>query len=278
MAVKTSKTKKSGKAKKIETEKYFRRYLKIAPLGVALWRSVEARHLAKIDLKHPILDIGCGFGEFAEAFVDDYIDMGIDSASKDLFTAAKKKLYNNLTLGDARNMPFSDNTFSTVISISTMEHIPDVDKVFKEVYRVLKPNGIFAVTMETDKVDGNTFYRPFLKRIGLKKVSELATKGYNSMFHRVNLYSKKEWEKRITKTGLKIEKSQDIISPKIVKLYDIFILTSWPSQILKPFIGKRLVFRPEFISDILTKLFIKHVKEEEKIGTNLFVIARKPRN
>lgn len=256
------------------TENYFRKYLRIAPLCVALWRSVEARHLSKIKLVRPILDIGCGWGEFAEAF-GIKLDMGIDIALSDLHAAEKGKMYKNLVLADARELPFSDNSYSSIISISTFEHIPNTKKLLLEMYRVLKPNGILAITMETDEVDKNTFYRPMLEKVGLSFLSKWLTHAYNSYFNRHTLPSKEKWIEDFKKAGFKIVTIKNIISPTITKLYDIFILTSWPAQLFRPFIGRRKVFRPKFLEDLLVKIFLKYVEEEEKTGTNLFIVAKK---
>ncbi len=260
---------------KRKIEKYFRNYLKIAPLCVALWRSVEAKHLSAIKLKRPILDIGCGWGEFAEAFEKE-LDMGIDIAPRDLYAAAKGKMYKNLTFADARKLPFADNSYSSVISISTFEHIPNPKKLLAEMHRVLRLGGILAVTMETEEVDKNTFYRPLLKKIGLSSLSDWMTWAYNTKFHRHNLPGKQKWIHDIEKAGFKIILSKDIISPTITKLYDFFIISSWPAQLFRPFIGRRKVFRPKFIEDILVKIFLKYIEEDEKAGTNLFIVARKP--
>lgn len=260
---------------RIKAEKYFRRYLAIAPLGLSLWRSVEAKHLSTVVLKRPILDIGCGWGEFAEAF-GEKIDMGVDTAARDLYVAAKGDMYKNLALADARDLPLGDNTYGSIFSISTFEHITDTPKLLKETYRVLKPGGILAITMETDEVDKNTFYRPFLKSIGLRGLSEWLTKKYNTKFHRHTLPSKEKWIKDIEKAGFKVVSTKDIISPTITKLYDVFILTSWPAQLFRPLIGRRKVFRPKFITDLLVKIFLKEIEKDEKIGTNLFIIAKKP--
>ncbi|MEK7518143.1 MAG: class I SAM-dependent methyltransferase [Patescibacteria group bacterium] len=257
------------------TEEYLRRYLRIAPLCVALWRSVEAKHLSTVNLKYPILDIGCGWGEFAEAF-GEKIDMGIDVAARDLYAAAKGKMYKNLTFADARDLPFADNTYGSIISISTFEHIPNTKKLLKEMYRVLKPNGVIAVTMETEEVDKNTFYRPMLKKIGLAFLSKWLTNAYNSYFHRHTLPSKEKWIKDFKEEGFKIITVKNIISPAITKLYDFFIITSWPSQLFRPFIGRRKVFRPKFAEDFLVKIFLKYVEKKERIGTNLFIVATKP--
>ena len=134
-------------------EKYFRNYLNTGPLGLALWRSVEAKHLSRVELKKPILDIGCGFGEFALAYAEEPIDMGVDLNSRDLYTASKTGKYKNLTLADARDLPFAEGSYGSVFSISTLEHIENSDKVLKELYRVLKPGGILFLTIETDEVD-----------------------------------------------------------------------------------------------------------------------------
>lgn len=259
---------------KSNTEEYFRRYLNIAPLGLALWRSVEAKHLSSVKLKRPILDIGCGWGEFAEAF-GQKIDMGADIAPRDLYAAAKGKMYKNLTLADARDLPFADNSYASIISISTFEHISNTKKLLSEMYRVLKPGGTLAITMETEDVDRNTFYRPMLKKIGFSFLSNILTNAYNSYFHRHTLPSKEKWIKDFETAGFKIVKIKNIISPAVTKLYDFFILTSWPAQLFRPFIGRRKVFRPKFIEDILVKIFLKYIEEEEKIGTNLFIAAKK---
>jgi ubiquinone/menaquinone biosynthesis C-methylase UbiE len=257
-------------------EKYFRRYLAIAPLGLSLWRAVEAKHLSRVELPRPILDIGCGFGEFAEAFVDEEpIDVGLDIDTKDLFNAARTKKYKNLVLADARQTPFADNTFGSIFSISTFEHIKRPEELLRESLRILKPGGKLFLTLETDEVDMNTFYRPFFARIGLKSFGEWATTRYNKLFNRHTLIPKKEWIKKVEKAGFVIETQKDIISPRITKLFDIFLITAWPSQLLYPFFGRRFVIRPKFAVDFLVKRYLSYIDEEEKEGTNLLIVARK---
>lgn len=272
--------KKKNNSKKIiadnkRIEKYFRNYLAIGPLGLALWRSVEAKHLGRVPLKHPILDLGCGFGEFAVAYADEQIDMGIDINSRDLYEAAKTKKYKNLTLADARDLPCSNNSYASIFSISTLEHITNSDKVLKEAYRILKPGGILFLTLETDEVDDATFYRPLLKRMGLSVVSDMMQKKYNKIFHRETLLSKDIWKQKVENAGFVLEKTQDIISPTINRLFDILLITAWPSQLVKLFLGRRVGIRPKFVTEWMVKRFLKYVKEEEKEGTNLLIIAKK---
>jgi hypothetical protein len=90
------------------------------------------------------------------------------------------------------------------------------------------------------------------------------------------LPSKGKWTEDIHDAGFNIVLRRDIISPQVTKLYDIFILTAWPAQLFRPFIGRRKVFRPKFIEDLLVRIFLKYVTQKEKIGTNLFIVAKKP--
>lgn len=264
------------KESKNSAEKYFRKYLQIAPLSVSLCRSIEAKNFATVTMKPPILDIGCGFGEFAQAFFEKKVDTGIDNSSSDLRSAEKVNKYKNLVLGDARHMSFNNNSFRTIISVSTVEHIKNSDKVFEEAYRVLMPNGLLVLTIETNKVDQSSIYRTLFKKIGIIPMTKLYIKTFNRVFHRNTILPKDAWEYKIENAGFIIEESREIVSSKIIMLFELFMITALPSQILKLIFGRRIVWRPKFIIDILTSVFLKHL-DEEADGTVLFLVARKPK-
>ena len=48
--------------------------------------------------------------------------------------------------GDATQIPLSDATVDVVVSFETLEHLPDQDKFFNEVRRVLRPGGLLIVS------------------------------------------------------------------------------------------------------------------------------------
>lgn len=48
---------------------------------------------------------------------------------------------------DARKLPFRAQTFRTVISIYNLEHIPDLQQVFREVHQVLTSDGKFLIAL-----------------------------------------------------------------------------------------------------------------------------------
>ena len=53
----------------------------------------------------------------------------------------------NAYLGTGERLPFEDNFFDLVVAWDVMEHVPDDQKAFAEVSRVLKPGGYFLFSL-----------------------------------------------------------------------------------------------------------------------------------
>lgn len=95
-----------------------------------------------------ILEIGAAQGNFIAACeLLGYSCQGIEpyepaiKVSQELSKRLNIKM--EIKKGIAENIPYDDNTFDLVIANSVMEHVRDVEKVFNEIVRVLKPTGAF---------------------------------------------------------------------------------------------------------------------------------------
>ena len=95
---------------------------------------------------YDVLDIGCGSGELlgriSNTIANESIMVGIDSRQKPIDQAAA--LYPNIDFRHEKfveSLSFSDSAFDTVISVDTLECIPNKTALFGEVARVLRPNG-----------------------------------------------------------------------------------------------------------------------------------------
>lgn len=100
----------------------------------ALYRSVRDRApLFSGDL----LDIGCGSKPYAHLFtnVDKYVGMDIEVSGHDHSSSEIDVYY------DGDNIPFEEQSFDTVVSFETFEHVFNLDDLLDEVHRVIKPDG-----------------------------------------------------------------------------------------------------------------------------------------
>lgn len=110
---------------------------------------------AGISAGQTVLDLGSGAGNdcfVARALVGgEGKVVGLDFTDEMILKARmnnSKLGYTNVkfTKGDIEDMPFEDNQFDVVISNCVLNLVPDKNKAFSEIYRVLKPCGHFCVS------------------------------------------------------------------------------------------------------------------------------------
>jgi 2-polyprenyl-3-methyl-5-hydroxy-6-metoxy-1,4-benzoquinol methylase len=58
-----------------------------------------------------------------------------------------------VTKGDVTKLNFKDSSFDTVISISTIEHIPESDRAISEIFRVVVPGGIIILSFPYNPIE-----------------------------------------------------------------------------------------------------------------------------
>jgi len=100
--------------------------------------------VSKVDLKGRILDIGGG----GEGIIGQYKGksvIAIDKLKSELEEAANGE-YLKIIM-DAEDLKFLDDTFDTVTAFYMFMYVPldKRERVFKEVFRVLKPGGEFII-------------------------------------------------------------------------------------------------------------------------------------
>jgi SAM-dependent methyltransferase len=106
--------------------------------------------LKGVELGDDVLEVGPGPGmttdilrERTPRLTSIEIDPRLADALKQRLQGANVKVVE----GDATAMPFADGSFSGVVSFTMLHHVSTValqDRLLAEVYRVLKPGGVFA--------------------------------------------------------------------------------------------------------------------------------------
>ncbi|EMC92822.1 hypothetical protein BAUCODRAFT_37733 [Baudoinia panamericana UAMH 10762] len=133
---------------------HFCRFSKGEPFRQAIAR--HEHYLAlKMNLQEGmrVLDVGCGVGGPAREIVkftganivglnnNDYqIERATNYAKRE---GLSDKL--SFTKGDFMQMPYPDNSFDAVYAIEATVHAPSLEGIYSEIFRVLKPGGVFGV-------------------------------------------------------------------------------------------------------------------------------------
>ena len=87
-----------------------------------------------------VLDVGCGQGRLLGLLQD----MGVSAVGLDASTTMLKAASGSRIFGDARMLPFPENTFGGAAALYVLYHLEDPAQAVAECHRVLRPGGLFA--------------------------------------------------------------------------------------------------------------------------------------
>ena len=106
-----------------------------------------------------LLEIGCGTGRMTEYMAGNFYEVIGTDISIEMIKQGRERMkdLNNVLLieTDGSTLPIEDNLIDTAFSYLVFQHFRTRKMIkdnFAEVYRVLKPGGIFKVLVRTDKV------------------------------------------------------------------------------------------------------------------------------
>jgi ubiquinone/menaquinone biosynthesis C-methylase UbiE len=174
-------------------------------------------HLAQAKPAH-VLDAGCGRGYYVKLIsmlpsTKKVIGIDINSDYVRRAQAVVKHDANaEVKQGSIYTLPFKDATFDAVVCSEILEHLDDDSNALKEIYRVLKPQGIFLASVPH-------LHFPFL----WDPLNWILMKFFNTHVNKdtwwlagiwadhVRLYSEKKLHSKIKNAGFSIQDSQELI-------------------------------------------------------------------
>ena len=96
-----------------------------------------------------ILDLGSGTGYFSEKICEENAAAFCLDIALDNLLSIKKRKNGNLFLinSEVEKLPLKNGSFDKVLCSEVLEHIQEDKKALKEIVRILRPGGVFVITV-----------------------------------------------------------------------------------------------------------------------------------
>ncbi len=111
-----------------------------------------------VTTRHPeagsVLDVGCGTGLVGRAlrareFTGQIVGLDVSQASLEI--ARRFGVYDSVELADLQQpLSVEDDSFDAVVCVGVMTYLPEVEVVWRELARVVRPGGLVVVTQRED--------------------------------------------------------------------------------------------------------------------------------
>ncbi len=109
------------------------------------------RYVLPLLEKSKMVDLACG----KKDLINIARKRGIDAIGLDLDKSYNPEIIHDLN----ESLPFKRKSFGQVTCVDSLEHVKNTPLIFNEVYRILKNNGIFIVTIPNTKFYRKTRHR-----------------------------------------------------------------------------------------------------------------------
>ena len=146
----------------------------------------------KLTNRSKILDIGCAKGFMMHDL--SLLIPGAEIKGIDISNYAKhnaiESMKSNITVGNANNLPFEENSFDLVIAINTLHNLPLIDckQAFKEINRVTKKDA-FVMNDAWNDQDG----KMAMLKWNLTALTYMSCQEWTSLFEEVDYQGDYYW-------------------------------------------------------------------------------------
>ncbi len=260
---------------------YLAQHLREEPQFRALLRTVESKLWEEVgELEEPVLDLGCGDGQYAGVTFTRRLLAGVDPFAFSVKQARDRDVYDLSVIGSAMESPFASDLFGSVVSNSSVEHIPDAHRTLSEAARVLKPGGRFVFCSPSHRFAEMLFFPSLFRRIGLKGLAKRYEGWFNNHSDHFHTYSHETWHDLLDQHGFELESYQYYFSSRAHRTFDVLHYLGVPRLITHKLTGRWVLF-PAFSLNTLFRAWLRPMTENYKAdgpngeGPYLFLYARK---
>jgi SAM-dependent methyltransferase len=196
--------------------------------ATCLWRAIEIGHLVRSGVMPSSgrgLDLGCGDGRvmwlIAEELRPSWRLVGVDADPREIELAGQLGLYATLHAVGGERIPEPDGSFDFALANSVLEHIAAVGDVLDEIARLLRPGGLFVLTVPTSRVHEFLAGPTVLGRLatGARDRAAYMAAIDRRVMH-VNVWDEGRWRAEIESRGLETVHASTYLSPRELRRWE----------------------------------------------------------
>ncbi len=174
-------------------------------VAAAVLKYLEGRHFRQAAISPPSLEIGIESGLASELhFSELSLDVGAEFEVAHIPNFSSKRLWRWKLCADARHLPFKDSSFSTILSVHTIDHIPEIDSVLSELARVLRPGGRAYLSGLGPRFLVAGPLGLLLRTFGRADLAQRVGRWLAKQYHQYHFYSRDEWATLLSSHGLRL--------------------------------------------------------------------------
>jgi SAM-dependent methyltransferase len=186
--------------------------------GLALHRAAEAVLLRRVQLRSPVLDLGCHDGGFSWlALRAAAVHTQFVGSDRDLAVLAQcraRRVHGHVVASDAARLPFRDRVFGAVICNSLLTHIDELPTAMREIARVLSPGGVLAATVPTPAFHALFGPERALRAVGLDGAARHLAAAYDRKWHQRHILGEGEWRRTLGAARLELHSWTEYLGPR----------------------------------------------------------------
>jgi len=249
--------------------------------SMMIWRACEYAAYNRYMLPEPILDVGCGDGQYFRLVwpaIKNVVGVDIDVSA--LGAANISGVYSAVHNVPAVSMSFPPHSFASAFANCSLEHMDNVDVVLKNVCRVLQPGGKFLLSVTTDKFLEWTTLPQLMKVLKMPLIEEHLLEKYKAYHHLVSAFTPEVWANTLDEAGFDVLEHIPIV-PEILGRFNMFTDMLWHvpldpcgefSSVLEPYFQGLNNF-PEELGNIVRSLL--NMEKSPHIAAGAVFMARK---
>jgi SAM-dependent methyltransferase len=228
--------------------------------------------VAQQQFYEPMLDLGCGHGRFAAVLFgsDRSVSIGCDLLRYQLTTARDGGAYQTVMLADGHHLPHPSAAFTTVLSNSVLEHIPEPLPVIREITRVLTPGGRLMITVPSDRFHNYLATSRKHRATGQLGLAAAYDAAIDQQLRHFHYHTPNEWARMFQVAGLVLVHVSYYMAPEATAVWDRMNQRygvgrrSWFSILVSPRL-RRLGYQ-RLLARALPRLFEQRLRPYYEMG------------